>query len=54
IAEGGDPTGSGEGGEFATSVFFPDEFDSRLCYNRRGLVGMVNQGPNTNAGQFFF
>jgi len=31
-----------------------DEFHTRLRYNRRGLVGMVNQGPNTNASQFFF
>ena len=33
---------------------FQDEFHTRLRYNRRGLVGMVNQGPNTNGSQFFF
>ncbi|CAF4180743.1 unnamed protein product [Rotaria sp. Silwood2] len=54
IAQGGDPTGTGEGGESATGGFFPDEFHTRLRFNRRGLVGMVNQGPNTNASQFFF
>ncbi|CAF4057610.1 unnamed protein product, partial [Rotaria sp. Silwood1] len=46
IAQGGAPTGTGE--------FFADEFHARLRFNRRGLVGMVNQGPNTNASQFFF
>jgi len=54
IVQGGDPTGTGEGGESATGAFFADEFHTRLRYNRRGLVGMVNQGPNTNASQFFF
>ncbi|CAF1431268.1 unnamed protein product [Rotaria sp. Silwood1] len=54
IAQGGDPTGTGEGGESATGEFFADEFHTRLRFNRRGLVGMVNQGPNTNASQFFF
>ncbi|CAF3975604.1 unnamed protein product, partial [Rotaria sp. Silwood1] len=46
IAQGGAPTGTGE--------FFADEFHTRLRFNRRGLVGMVNQGPNLNASQFFF
>ncbi|CAF0980497.1 unnamed protein product [Rotaria sordida] len=54
IAQGGDPTGTGEGGESATGAFFPDEFHTRLRFNRRGLVGMVNHGPNTNASEFFF
>lgn len=54
IVQGGDPTGTGEGGESATGEFFADEFHTRLRYNRRGLVGMVNHGPNTNASQFFF
>ncbi|CAF1495426.1 unnamed protein product, partial [Rotaria sp. Silwood1] len=46
IAQGGASTGTGE--------FFADEFHTRLRFNRRGLVGMVSQGPNTNASQFFF
>ncbi|CAF3970390.1 unnamed protein product [Rotaria sp. Silwood2] len=54
IAQGGYSTGTGEGTEPTSGKFFQDEFDIRLCYNRRGLVGMVNQGPNTNASQFFF
>ncbi|CAF4984587.1 unnamed protein product, partial [Rotaria sp. Silwood1] len=51
IAQGGDPTGTSEGGESATSEFFQkfyDEFHTFLRFNRRDLVGMVNQGPHTN------
>ena len=34
---------------------FKDEFNDRLHFNRRGLVGMVNMNkPNTNSTQFFF
>lgn len=56
ILQGGDPTGTGEGGE---SVFegrtFEDEFHSRLKWNRRGLLGMANEGKKgTNGSQFFF
>jgi peptidyl-prolyl cis-trans isomerase SDCCAG10 len=32
---------------------FKDEFHSRLRYNRRGLVGMANAGPDENQSQFF-
>ncbi|CAF0770807.1 unnamed protein product [Rotaria sp. Silwood1] len=54
IVQGGHSTGTGEGGESATGEFFPDEVHTQLRFNRRGLVGIVNQGPNTNASQFFF
>ena len=72
IAQGGDPTGTGEVHEPASGEFFAvsmrmdrcgfshdiikfqDEFHTRLRFNRRGLLGMVNQGPNTNGSQFFF
>ncbi|CAK7208932.1 Peptidyl-prolyl isomerase cwc27 [Sporothrix bragantina] len=80
VVQGGDPTGTGNGGE---SIFdggalsgdldpwpmderrganagphglgFKDEFHSRLKFNRRGLLGMANEGkPDTNNSQFFF
>ena len=56
IIQGGDPTGTGEGGE---SIYddgrpFADEFHSRLKFNRRGLLGMANGGRNDdNTSQFF-
>lgn len=81
IIQGGDPTGTGSGGEsiydggqFAEErekggiwpmedrkganagprgVGFKDEFHSRIKYNRRGLLGMANEGPDTNGSQFF-
>ncbi|KAJ1977105.1 Peptidyl-prolyl isomerase cwc27 [Dimargaris xerosporica] len=56
IVQGGDPTGTGEGG---ASVYdggepFKDEFHSRLRFVRRGLLAMANAGPNDNGSQFFF
>ena len=55
ILQGGDPTGTGEGGD---SIYpggvFEDEFHSRLKWNRRGLLGMANEGKKgTNGSQFF-
>ncbi|KAI9856574.1 MAG: Peptidyl-prolyl isomerase cwc27 [Vezdaea acicularis] len=55
IIQGGDPTGTGHGGE---SIYpegpFQDEFHSRLKFNRRGLLGMANGGgKNDNGSQFF-
>lgn len=52
--QGGDPEGTGRGGESIYGEPFKDEFHSRLRYTRRGLVGMANSGKNDNASQFFF
>ncbi|KAJ2994786.1 hypothetical protein NUW58_g1458 [Xylaria curta] len=80
IIQGGDPSGTGNGGECIydggayggdldpwpmdqrrgnnagpAGVCFKDEFHSRLKFNRRGLLGMANEGkPDTNGSQFFF
>ncbi|KAI9502894.1 cyclophilin-like domain-containing protein [Coemansia spiralis] len=53
IVQGGDPSGTGEGGESIYGQPFADEFHSRLRYSRRGLVGMANSGMNDNRSQFF-
>ncbi|KAM9841274.1 spliceosome-associated protein CWC27 homolog isoform 2-T2 [Aulostomus maculatus] len=54
IIQGGDPTGTGTGGESIYGRPFKDEFHSRLRFNRRGLVAMANAGPHDNGSQFFF
>ncbi|KAG0369574.1 Peptidyl-prolyl isomerase cwc27 [Gamsiella multidivaricata] len=56
IIQGGDPEGTGLGGEscFDGGKPFQDEFHSRLRFVRRGLVAMANSGvPNDNRSQFF-
>ncbi|KAL8806425.1 MAG: hypothetical protein Q9182_001340 [Xanthomendoza sp. 2 TL-2023] len=55
VVQGGDPTGTGEGGEaIYDGGLFEDEFHSRLKFNRRGLLGMANTGKkNDNGSQFF-
>ncbi|KAI1307676.1 Peptidyl-prolyl isomerase cwc27 [Mortierella claussenii] len=56
IIQGGDPEGTGLGGEssFEGGKPFADEFHSRLRFVRRGLVAMANSGtPNDNKSQFF-
>ncbi|XP_034935097.1 spliceosome-associated protein CWC27 homolog [Chelonus insularis] len=53
IVQGGDPTGTGEGGESADGHSVKDEFHSRLRFCRRGLVAMANAGKDTNTSQFF-
>jgi peptidyl-prolyl cis-trans isomerase SDCCAG10 len=56
ILQGGDPTGTGQGGESSyDGEPFADEFHSRLKFNRRGLLGMANTGKkDDNGSQFFF
>lgn len=52
MIQGGDPTGTGMGGESIWGEPFEDEFHSEL-FNIRGALSMANAGPNTNGSQFF-
>ena len=54
MVQGGDPTGTGQGGESVYGAPFEDEFHSRLQFRRRGMVACANANePNTNGSQFF-
>ena len=52
MIQGGDPTGTGMGGESIYGESFEDELSEEL-YNIRGALSMANAGPNTNGSQFF-
>ena len=52
MIQGGDPTGTGMGGESIYGESFEDEFSEEL-YNVRGALSMANAGPNINGSQFF-
>ncbi len=53
MIQGGDPTGTGRGGESIWGKSFKDEFTSKAMFNRAGVLAMANAGPNTNGSQFF-
>ncbi|WP_053367571.1 peptidylprolyl isomerase [Bacillus sp. FJAT-27245] len=52
MIQGGDPEGTGRGGESIYGKPFEDEFSEQLL-NFRGALSMANSGPNTNGSQFF-
>nr|XP_028946187.1 peptidyl-prolyl cis-trans isomerase CYP18-2 isoform X1 [Malus domestica] len=53
IVQGGDPTGTGRGGESIYGGKFEDEIKQELKHTGAGILSMANAGPNTNGSQFF-
>ncbi len=53
MIQGGDPTGTGKGGESIWGKPFEDEFKPNVIFDKPGLLAMANRGPNTNGSQFF-
>lgn len=53
MCQGGDPDGTGRGGQSIWGKPFADECTPELQFDRSGLLAMANAGPNTNGSQFF-
>ena len=53
MIQGGDPTGTGMGGESIWGSPFEDEVTPEVTFDKPGLLAMANSGPNTNGSQFF-
>jgi peptidylprolyl isomerase len=53
MIQGGDPTGTGMGGQSMWGKPFTDEFDAKVKFDSPGILAMANSGPSTNGSQFF-
>jgi cyclophilin family peptidyl-prolyl cis-trans isomerase len=54
MIQGGDPTGTGRGGESVFGGKFQDEILSELKHTGAGILSSANSGPNTNGSQVHF
>jgi len=53
MIQGGDPTGTGRGGESIWHKEFVNEYAPNVVFDKPFLLAMANHGPNTNGSQFF-
>jgi len=53
MIQGGDPTGTGCGGNSCWGKPFKDEVIADVAFDKPGILAMANAGPNTNGSQFF-
>jgi peptidylprolyl isomerase len=53
MVQGGDPTGTGRGGQSIWGKSFADEVTPDVRFEKPGLLAMANAGPGTNGSQFF-
>ena len=53
MIQGGDPTGTGRGGQSIWGKEFKNEYAPNLVFDKPYLLAMANRGPNTNGSQFF-
>jgi peptidylprolyl isomerase len=53
MIQGGDPAGTGAGGNSVWGKPFEDEVSSGVKFDKAGILAMANAGPSTNGSQFF-
>ncbi|MEA3492514.1 MAG: peptidylprolyl isomerase [Campylobacterota bacterium] len=53
MIQGGDPDGTGMGGESIWNKDFKNEYAPNVIFDKPYLLAMANRGPNTNGSQFF-
>lgn len=53
MIQGGDPTGTGRGGNSIWNKEFKNEYGKNVVFDRPYLLAMANRGPDTNGSQFF-